>query len=166
MGNLSKNLKLLFYKYIEEKNKPKTYSPPAPLTRGVSPMYCGSKTNGLIHFYEWSNMNNIPKLFYTLDAFDIFLEKSNLKLLGWQREIIKHCNVSYVCCKKGSKDLEVRPTYDALRKVIDEGDVSLAPSISQPISRPKMVFDGNGEFEPEGRWGENGLGKHYGNYWY
>ena len=161
MANISNRLKTLFNNYLtrlsEEKNN--SYVHRNPYYGARPPMYqqqrlqFGSDDDfkGVIYFYEWSNINNVPKKFFTLAAFESFLNTSHIFMAGYQKEIIKNLETPYIVCKHDSKDLIIKNNYDALKSALGDVEENKEPYNVQvtrvPIQRPKMI-------EPEGRWDE------------
>ena len=131
--NRKSELSHLFHKYLHRKsNEVKNYASSSVFT-------------GNIFFYEWSNINNTPKRFYTLDAFTAFLASSGIHLHSWERDIINHLNCSYITCKKGSKDLLIKSSYPMLRDSLDSPyDFSFTNGIPRVIQ--SKTFDANGEW--------------------
>ena len=180
MANLSKDLKKLFYAHLENKNKPKFniggYVPPTtPVTH--RPPYQPSlfdNSNGVIgciYFYEWSDVTRTPKTYYTLKAFENFLNDCQIYLASWQREVLSHMHHPYVACKRGEKDIIIKNSYIALRDAIEEGSPSkqlAAPFAAHggsedvepynvAITRPPSMRHMQPMFEPEGRWPQGGF---------
>ena len=106
---------------------------------------CASSSvfTGSIFFYEWSNINNTPKRFYTLDAFTNFLGSCGIRLHSWERDIIKNLKYSYITCKKGSKDLLIKSSYPMLRDSLAY-DFSFSSGV--PCVVQSKMFDANGEW--------------------
>lgn len=187
MANLSKDLKKLFYAHLENAKKPKYnvggYVPPTtPVTH--RPPYQPSLFDnsngaiGCIYFYEWSDVTRTPKTYYTLKAFENFLNDCQIYLASWQREVLSHMRHPYVACKKGEKNIIIKNSYIALRDAIEEGDEKKDknPFIQTPstvsstgqrgsedaepynvaITRPPSMRHMQPMFEPEGRWPEGG----------
>lgn len=104
-----------------------------------------------IYFYEWSNVCQCPRTFYTVDAFENFLRISNITIAYYQKEILKNLGSSFVSCYKGSNELCIRGSYkglgDALKNRLEE--YGEGGKDKQVISCPKL------QFEPNNRWEEN-----------
>lgn len=147
MANLNKELKKIFLTTLkrkaEEASRPKT-----------SPTYCGGMVPpvghrpttyqpnlftserkdciGCIYFYEWSDITRTPKTYYTLDAFEKFLNDCCIYLASWQREILSHMRHPYVSCKKGERDIIIKSTYVELKNAIEEGSKANTVPFIQP----------------------------------
>lgn len=171
MSNLNKQLKGLFHNYLnrleEEKNK--------PIIRNYhQPSLFDNEFHGIIYFYEWSDVTRPPKSFYTLKKFEEFLDSSGIYILGYQREIIKNMRNPYITCKKGSKELIIKVSYEALKSAVN------IPSTSLPSIRPNFMAMGSEDkvpyqvavtrppiqrptmYEPEGRWEDENEFQWYG----
>ena len=173
MANLNKQLRELFHAYLERINKPavhvhrETYREPNLFSQDFS---------GILYFYEWSDVTRQPKTFYTLEKFEDFLEQSNICILGYQREILKNMRNPYVTCRKGTKELIIKVSYDALKSAVnlESSSMTSRPPFSNfmaqgsedkvpyqvavtrpPIQRPPM-------YEPEGRWQDENEFQWYG----
>ena len=156
MANLSKDLKNIFNKYLERKEREKyqpkkeSYFQPTLFSGGES------QFTGIIYFYEWSDVTRQPKTFYTLEKFEDFLESCNIYLVGYQREILKNMRNPYVACKRGTKELIIKVTYEALKGALN-AESSFNPMVmpqKEPyqvaVTRPPM------KFEPENRYPDMG----------
>lgn len=72
--------------------------------------------NKRIHFYEWSDLSRHPLVFGSVEDFEMFLHRSDIFLLGYQRDLLKSLDESHVVCRKGTKDLLIRMS----KKLLDE----------------------------------------------
>ena len=180
MANLNKELKKLFFATLKRKAE--------EASRRTSPTYggggyCGgmmppvthrpttyqpnlfSQTDGVgcIYFYEWSDTTRIPKSYYTLKAFEAFLNDCHIYLASWQREVISHMKHPYIACKKGERDIIIRNSFTELSKAIEEGSKSTVPFTQNKGSEDKEPYNVaitraphmrhmETVFEPEGRW--------------
>lgn len=185
MANLNKELKKLFFATLKRKAE--------EASRRTSPTYggggyCGgmtppvthrpttyqpnlfSQTDGVgcIYFYEWSDTTRIPKSYYTLKAFEAFLNDCHIYLASWQREVLSHMKHSYVACKRGERDIIIKGSFPELSKELnkpkptEEGSKSTVPFTSKgsedrepynvAITRPPSMRHMETVFEPEGRW--------------
>ena len=185
MANLSKKLEVLFRQYLIRKEKEK--SVPVTYSYGGSYRYNSwmnedtEKYEGVIYFYEWSDTKRTPKTYYTLKAFENFLNDCHIYLASWQREVLSHMKHPYVACKKGERDVIIKKSYEMLKNELtipSPQPTPVSPStfrgseerepysvaITRPtIQRPPMVF------EPEGRYPDYmdccGRGHMQGEFW-
>lgn len=174
MANLSKELKNLFHAHLkrvsEEKNKPSGYCGGGILPVTHRPFQPNLFNNndyyiGCIYFYEWSDTTRSPKTYYTLKAFEKFLNDCQIYLASWQREVLSHMKHPYVACKKGERDIIIKNSYTELTKAIEEGSkktstvpftVNRGSEDREPynvaITRAPHMKHMETVFEPEGRW--------------
>lgn len=119
--NRSKDLRNLFRESIKNKHKVSSSS--------VNPSYCyrpslvfkPQNDNGKkIFFYEWSDVCRTPLCFYDLDSFVLYLKCSQIDIPLYQEEAMKGMNVCYVTCYKGTKNLNIRATYQSLSSSMSE----------------------------------------------
>lgn len=179
MANLSKELRKIFFTTLERKaeeskrrttptyggycggmmppvtHRPTTYQP--SLFQGDNGAMC------CIYFYEWSDTKRIPKTYYTLKAFENFLNDCHIYLASWQREVLTHMKHPYIACKKGGRDIVIKSNYMELTKAIEEGSNSSSLPFNNngsrdeepyavAITRPPRQRHMQEVFEPEGRW--------------
>ena len=122
MANLRDKLDILFRQYLIRKEKERltpTYTPSTCYGGGYhhnnSWMQDSTENfDGVIYFYEWSDAQRAPQLFYNLNAFDTFLRRSEIFMPPFQKDIIRQLDRSYVTCKKGTHDLLIRGTRELL----------------------------------------------------
>jgi hypothetical protein len=165
--NISNQLKKLFFDYLErteyDRLHPKPYSVNNPSYKEKEILF-DDDFKGVIYFYEWSDVSRTPKSFYTMKAFEKFLEESNIFILGYQREIIRNMRNPYITCTKGEKELVIKSTYEALCNAMKNPNpfgstgspfynpMSKTEEKKEPysvaITRPKMVW------EPDNRYPE------------
>ena len=88
---------------------------------------------GALYFYEWSDINRSPRTFYFMSIFEKFLIDSGITLQGYEKEIIKNITNPYVSCKKGSKELIIKSSFDVLKKAL-ENDSSFKSGNSVPYN--------------------------------
>lgn len=126
MANLSKKLEVLFRQYLIRKEKEK--SVPVTYSYGGCHRYNSwmnedtEKYEGVIYFYEWSDPDRAPQLFYNLNAFDAFLRRSEIFMPPFQKDIIRQLDRAYVSCKKGTHDLLIRGGLGMLRDALGKAD--------------------------------------------
>lgn len=126
MGNLSNKLEILFRQYLIRKEKESK----VPVTYGYSGSYCRQNEwlnnhetyDGVIYFYELSDINRAPQLFYNLGAFDSFLRQYSIFMPPFQKDIIRQLDRAYITCRKGTHDLLIRGTRAMLLDAVGEAD--------------------------------------------
>ena len=119
MANLNKKLGILFNQYLKRKEKERLTPSYVNYGSCVNPAYRHNNSwmqsdtenyDGVIYFYEWSDPERAPQLFYNLNAFDAFLRRSEIFMPPFQKDIIKQLDRAYITCKKGTHDLLIRGT--------------------------------------------------------
>jgi len=73
-----------------------------------------------IYFYEWSDLNATPRVFYELKYYDTFLRNCGIMLEKFQRDIIENLGYVYTACYKGSKEVCIRGSFHNLKQAIEE----------------------------------------------
>ena len=157
MGNLSKDLKSIFNKYLERKEREKylpkkeSYFQPTLFSKE------SGQFTGIIYFYEWSDVSRTPKSFYSLEKFEDFLESCNIYLLGYQREILKNMRNPYVACKRGTRELIIKISREALKAALDAQNPMAMPN-QEPyqvaVTRPPMMFETENRYPHMGEYNE------------
>lgn len=152
MANLNKELSKLFHTYLDRINKP---SIPIRHESYREPSLFGQEFCGVIYFYEWSDISRTPKTFYTLKKFEEFLSESQIFIMGYQREIIKNMRNPYITCRKGTKELIIKPSHELLKSSMNGETFNnfMSKGSESNIRRP-MVFEPNGRYpdEDEFQW--------------
>lgn len=128
MGNLSHKLEFLFRQYLIRKEKESR----VPVTYNYTGGYCRQNDwlnnhetyEGVIYFYELSDLNRAPQLFYNIGAFDSFLRHYGIYMPPFQKDIIRQLDRAYVTCKKGTHDLLIRATRPMLLDAVGDSSAS------------------------------------------
>lgn len=111
MKNLSSKLEYLFRQYLIRKEKEKTTVRVYSYSAGDNDwINRNDNYGGVIYFYEWSDVNSCPKMFYNLGAFDSFLRRCGIFMAPYQKDLVKNLERAYITCKKGTHDLLIRGT--------------------------------------------------------
>lgn len=171
MGNIRNDLKRLFKDSLINKSNN------VIIIRDNRNINDGSHCNEIvfpssvrIYFYEWSDIYRVPRTFDDMSSFEDYLKACGLYLQIYQRDIICNCGTAFVCCYKGSKELNVRGSYaklqdsmlehDRLSKELEES----RDKISKPIDRKNPFYGSEGAskiqspsliLEPNGRWDDD-----------
>lgn len=128
--NKKGELRTLFHTYLDRKEKE---SKATNTTSHIGGARLSDNFKGVIYFYEWSDIEREPKCFVTMAYFNYFLQQCGIMLLLYQRDIIETMNSVYVTCKKGTKELIIRGSYDDLRKALKDSENNiLVPSTEMP----------------------------------
>ena len=129
MGNLSYKLESLFRQYLIRKEKETSipvynYSYSGGYCRQNEWLNNHETYDGVIYFYELSDTNRAPQLFYNVGAFDLFLRKYAIYMPPFQKDIIRQLDRAYVTCKKGTHDLLIRATRPMLLDAVADSNAS------------------------------------------
>ncbi len=74
-----------------------------------------------IYFYEWSDTTRVPRAFYDMKYFEMFLKNCNIILEPYNRDIINTLGTVYIACYKGSKKLCIRASeYNLTKELRDK----------------------------------------------
>ena len=128
MGNLSYKLESLFRQYLIRKEK--ETSIPVYNYSHSGGGYCrqnewlndSEKYDGVIYFYELSDVNRGPTMFYNIGAFDSFLRRYEIFMPPFQKDMIRQLDRAYVTCKTGTHDLLIRGTRELLVEALARAD--------------------------------------------
>jgi hypothetical protein len=128
--NISYRLRELFFAWLERLEYERTHRVETPsyashrspsFVPNINRMHYDDKgLEGVVYFYEWSNATAVPRTFYTLKALQDFFDKSMIYPPSYQWELIKHIYNPYVACKKDSKELIIKTSWDALKEALEE----------------------------------------------
>ena len=129
MGNLSNKLESLFRQYLIRKEKETSipvynYSYSGGYCRQNEWLNSKERYDGVIYFYELSDLNRAPQLFYNIGAFDSFLRRYGIFMPPFQKDIIGQLDRAYITCKKGTHDLLIRATRPMLLEAVNENGAS------------------------------------------
>jgi hypothetical protein len=131
--NLNKQLRELFFKWLERLECERTHRVvshrPPSYTPHQERINFGDDNEiiGCIYFYEWSNATAIPRTFYTLKAFENFLDRSGIYVPSYQWELIRNIANPYIACKEDCKELLIKVSWDALKEALEEEKKPSAP---------------------------------------
>lgn len=75
--------------------------------------------NYTVYFYEWSNINNLPRQFSSSDIFLKYLDECGIKFTDYQYNRIKNCKWMYASCIPGKSDLILVDSYIQLRERLE-----------------------------------------------
>ena len=71
-----------------------------------------------IFFYEWSNVNSKPRIFFTILQFVRFLRESKIEYTKEQLRFMRDKRYLYAACKYGIPKLEMSDMFSELKKII------------------------------------------------
>ena len=157
--NLNKELSGLFFKWLERLEYERThrYTPSypyhTPIPRSTPHQerinFDDDEIEGVIYFYEWSNVTATPRTFYTLKAFKDFMDRSNIYVPSYQWEIIRNIHNPYVACKKNCKELIIKFNWDELKNSLEEGSSDKANSFRSSSNSSHVSKSMDGEHEEQ-----------------
>ena len=149
MGNIRDRLKDLFFKSLEHPNLDTTIR--VYDYRGSSSIHLNDEDFdfGLIYFYEWSDIHSLPKHFYTFKTFNKFLSDSGISINDSQWNEIKRIRNAYIACKKNTKDLLIKESYNSLRDALAEPTVISCKVFPSNIQRPPMYREVENRYPEE-----------------
>jgi hypothetical protein len=153
--NLNKQLRELFFKWLERLDNERTHRvssyighrPPSYTPHQERIDFGDDEIIGCVYFYEWSNVTAIPRTFYTLKAFESFLDRSGIYIPSYQWELIRNIPNPYIACKKNSKELLIKVSWDALKSAMEE-DNTKAESLNPFRNSSSMPSKGSEDREP------------------
>lgn len=87
-----------------------------------------------INFYEWGDINSIPRKFDYYYPLYKFLDSCGLFLTSEQNAKIKPLSTCYITCKPNSRDMVVAATYEGLKM-----ELELAQSIDAAMGLQNEV---------------------------
>ena len=92
---------------------------------------------GIIVFYEWSDLRRTPMHFFSLVMFNDFLLKSGIFMAPYQRDMLITLGRSYVTCKKGKSELLIRGSLDGLAEALERSsdEKSVEKSIEKSVEK-------------------------------
>ena len=105
----------LFKEFCDEQNKPKTYT------------YSNSSYNPnsfSCYFYEWSNINNRPRIFTSRTEFYKFMDDSKIEYSEAQKDLIDKERWIYGSCVPGTPRLLLKQNYYLMKNALEVGNVS------------------------------------------
>jgi hypothetical protein len=72
-----------------------------------------------VYFYEWSNINNRPRQFGSVEVFIKFLKDSGIHFTDYQEQRLRDGRWFYCSCKVGKSELILCDTYIQLKERLD-----------------------------------------------
>ena len=78
-----------------------------------------SSLNGIIRFFEWSDLYRTPTLFYTFESFLRFLKNSSITINEFERNLILSTYNPYITCERNKAKLIIRNNSADLTLALD-----------------------------------------------
>lgn len=94
--------------------------------------YNEEKDERTIYFYEFSNINNLPKIFHKVSEFLSWAEECKISVSDYQRSQLKKNPCTYCACYKTNPTLMIRSAYNDLKNALEPsvyGGSSCASSV-------------------------------------
>lgn len=109
---INSRLSKLFKQFLEKENSSVTN-----YYNSTSRYYGGCAYT--IYFYEWSNINNRPRQFNSIDVFLRYLRDSNIEYTDYQEQRLREGKWFYASCVPGRSFLLLFETYTQLRERLE-----------------------------------------------
>ena len=78
-----------------------------------------SSLNGIIRFFEWSDLYRTPTLFYTFESFLRFLKNSSITINEFEKNLILSTYNPYITCERNKAKLIIRNNSADLKLALD-----------------------------------------------
>ena len=79
-----------------------------------------SSLNGIIRFFEWSDLYSTPILFYTFESFLRFLHNSSITISEFDKNLILSTYNPYITCERNRARLIIRNNSADLKLALDK----------------------------------------------
>lgn len=102
-----------------------------------------SSLNGIIRFFEWSDLYRTPTLFYTFESFLRFLKNSSITINEFERNLILSTYNPYITCERNKAKLIIRNNSADLKLALDRAS-SNGSSVATTNVSHNMIHGING----------------------
>lgn len=102
-----------------------------------------SSLNGIIRFFEWSDLYRTPTLFYTFESFLFFLKNSSITINEFEKNLILSTYNPYITCERNRAKLIIRNNSADLKLALDRAS-SNSSSIATTNVSHNMIHGING----------------------
>ena len=102
-----------------------------------------SSLNGIIRFFEWSDLYRTPTLFYTFESFLRFLKNSSITINEFERNLILSTYNPYITCERNKAKLIIRNNSADLRLALDRASSNSSSVATANVSH-NMIHGVNG----------------------
>lgn len=102
-----------------------------------------SSLNGIIRFFEWSDLYRTPTLFYTFESFLRFLKNSSITINEFERNLILSTYNPYITCERNKAKLIIRNNSADLKLALDRAS-SNSSSVAITNVSHNMIHGING----------------------
>lgn len=93
-----------------------------------------SYLNGIIHFFEWSDLYRTPTLFYTFESFLRFLKNSSITINEYERNLILSTYNPYITCERNKAKLIIRDNSADLKLALDRASSNSSSVATSSVS--------------------------------
>lgn len=99
--------------------------------------------NGIIRFFEWSDLYRTPTLFYTFESFLRFLKNSSITINEFERNLILSTYNPYITCERNKAKLIIRNNSADLKLALDRASSNSSSVATANVSH-NMIHGVNG----------------------
>lgn len=93
-----------------------------------------SSLNGIIRFFEWSDLYRTPTLFYTFESFLRFLKNSSITINEFERNLILSTYNPYITCERNKAKLIIRNNSADLKLALDRASSNSSSVATASVS--------------------------------
>ena len=93
-----------------------------------------SSLNGIIRFFEWSDLYRTPTLFYTFESFLRFLKNSSITINEFERNLILSTYNPYITCERNKAKLIIRNNSADLKLALDRASSNSSSAATASVS--------------------------------
>ena len=102
-----------------------------------------SSLNGIIRFFEWSDLYRTPTLFYTFESFLRFLKNSSITINEFEKNLILSTYNPYITCERNKAKLIIRNNSADLKLALDRASSNSSSVATSNVSH-NMIHGING----------------------
>lgn len=93
-----------------------------------------SSLNGIIRFFEWSDLYRTPTLFYTFESFLRFLKNSSITINEFEKNLILSTYNPYITCERNKAKLIIRNNSADLKLALDRASSNSSSVATSSVS--------------------------------
>ena len=93
-----------------------------------------SSLNGIIRFFEWSDLYRTPTLFYTFESFLRFLKNSSITINEFEKNLILSTYNPYITCERNKAKLIIRNNSADLKLALDRASSNSSSVATSSLS--------------------------------
>ena len=103
-----------------------------------------SSLNGIIRFFEWSDLYRTPTLFYTFESFLRFLKNSSITINEFERNLILSTYNPYITCERNKAKLIIRNNPADLKLALDNESSNASSTVATANVSHNVIHCVNG----------------------